>query len=385
MTRKERITKAFANGKPDRVPVSPELWDVIPLKVSGRQFWEAGGTCFSKIPLWQLQLEAYQYFDCEAWIPVEPGISGRQKSMLDINSVFKSSELIITETVYKNSKGSLHEIKHSVFDYDLWPVERPVKNLLKDWPVIEEYFFDDPSKLEYGMIEQAFNMTGDYGICEGIAGNTFFEFLTTFREGGAVQVILDLNDYPEFFLPLQKRYIEHLTAVAEEITRNTSVDAIFVNCGTASLDTISPVIFKKWDIPMLESVGKVAAKHGKIFHYHLHGKGRALLDDIVNAGVNMICPLEQYPMGDFNLKEVKARFGDRLALKGNINPFFPLRGGNPENVEKAVIECIDSAAEGGGFTLSSADGVLGDTPFENIFAMVEAGKRYGRYSTGDTC
>jgi uroporphyrinogen decarboxylase len=136
---------------------------------------------------------------------------------------------------------------------------------------------------------------------------------------------------------------------------------------------------------MLESVGKVAAKHGKIFHYHLHGKGRALLDDIVNAGVNMICPLEQYPMGDFNLKEVKARFGDRLALKGNINPFFPLRGGNPENVEKAVIECIDSAAEGGGFTLSSADGVLGDTPFENIFAMVEAGKRYGRYSTGDTC
>ena len=108
-------------------------------------------------------------------------------------------------------------------------------------------------------------------------------------------------------------------------------------------------------------------------------KGGRLLDDIVNAGVNMICPLEQHPMGDFDLKEVKAGFGDRLALKGNINPFFPLRDGSPEDVEKAVIECINSAAKGGGFTLSSADGVLSDTPFENIFAMVEAGKRYGRY------
>ncbi len=379
MTPKERITTAFANGKPDRVPVSPELWDVIPIKVSGRPFWEAGGTCFSKIPLWQLQLEAYQYFDCEAWIPVEPGISERQKSMLDINSVFKNPDLIVTETVYKNSKGSLHEIKHSVPDYDLWPIERPVKNLSKDWPIIEEYFFDDSSKFDYTFIEQAFNQTGDYGICEGIVGNTFFEFLTTFREGGAVQVILDLNDYPGFFLPLQKRYIEHLTATAEETIKNTSVDAIFVNCGTASLDTINPAMFKKWDIPLLESVGKMAAKHGKIFHYHLHGKGRILLDDIVNAGVNMVCPLEQHPMGDFDLKEVKAEFGDRLALKGNINPFFPLRDGSPEDVEKAVIECINSAAKGGGFTLSSADGVLGDTPLENIFALVEAGKRYGKY------
>jgi len=32
----------------------------------------------------------------------------------------------------------------------------------------------------------------------------------------------------------------------------------------------------------------------------------------------------------------------------------------------------------GGFILASADGVLKDTPFENIFAMVNAGKKYGR-------
>ncbi|MCK4924396.1 MAG: hypothetical protein KAS61_05450 [Spirochaetes bacterium] len=35
MTRKERITAAFRNEKPDRVPVSPEPWDVIPIRGSG--------------------------------------------------------------------------------------------------------------------------------------------------------------------------------------------------------------------------------------------------------------------------------------------------------------------------------------------------------------
>ena len=64
MTPKERITLAFKNKKPDRVPVSPELWDVIPIKVSGRPFYEYSQTSFGKLPLWQAQLEAYKFFNC---------------------------------------------------------------------------------------------------------------------------------------------------------------------------------------------------------------------------------------------------------------------------------------------------------------------------------
>ena len=378
MTSRERITKAFRNEIPDRVPVSPELWDVIPIRVSGRPFYEVGGTSFAKIPLWKAQLEAYQFFDCEAWIPVETGITERQNKMIDVNSFFVNPGLIQTEIVYKTSKGNMKEVKHSVFDYDLWSIERLVKNIFEDIPKLEEYFFDDPGKLDYSEIENAFGKTGIYGICEGIVGNTFFEFLTMHREGGAVQVILDLNDYPEYFKPIQRRYIEHLSGIAEGIINNTSVDAIFLNCGTSSLDTISPDLFRKWDLPLLEEISKITRKYAKIFHYHLHGKGRALLDDIVKAGVNIICPLETIPRGDFSLAEVKNLFGDRVALKGNVDPFFPLKDGTFEDIEKNVIECIQSAGANGGFILASADGVLKDTPFENIFVMVNAGKKYGR-------
>ena len=379
MTPRERITKAFRNEKPDRVPVSPELWDVIPIRVTGRPFFEVGGTSFGKIPLWKAQLEAYKYFECEAWIPVEPGSSARQKKMLDSSSYFVNPDLIRTDNVYKTSRGIMQEIKHSVYDYDLWSIERNVKELFEDMPKLEEYYFEDPSKLDYGLIEDAYRETGDAGICEGIVGNTFFEFLTYYREGGAVQVILDLNDWPDYFKPIQDRYMDYLAGIAEEIIKNTNVDGIFLNCGTSSLDTISPDLFRTWDLPLIKKIGKIADKNNKIFHYHLHGKGRALLDDIVDAGVGIICPFEGPPGGDFELSEVKEKFGGKLAIKGNIDPFFPLRDGKPEDVEKKVIECMSAAGSNGGFILSSGDGVLKDTPFENIFAMVEAGKKYGTY------
>ncbi|MHB1335336.1 MAG: uroporphyrinogen decarboxylase family protein [Candidatus Humimicrobiaceae bacterium] len=378
MTPKERITLAFQNKKPDRVPVSPELWDVIPIKVSGRPFYEYSSTSFGKFPLWKAQLDAYKFFECEAWIPVEPGMSERQKRIMSASSYFVNSDLIKTEVLYKTSKGNLKETRHSVFDYDMWSLKRPVENLFDDMPKYEEFFFDDPASLDYETINEAYRETGDYGICEGIIGNTFFEFLTLAREGGAVQVIFDLNDNPDFFVPIQKRYIDYMGAIAQEIIKNTKADGIFLNCGSSVLTVISPEMFKIWDLPLIKKVGDIAKKYGKIFHYHLHGKGRALLDSLVDAGVNMICPLEKAPKGDFDLKEVKAKFGNNLAVKGNIDPFF-LNKATFKEIDLEVKKCIEDAGKNGGFILASADGVLKDTPFENIRRMAQACKDYGIY------
>jgi uroporphyrinogen-III decarboxylase len=53
--------------------------------------------------------------------------------------------------------------------------------------------------------------------------------------------------------------------------------------------------------------------------------------------------------------------------------------GSPADVERAVLLCIEAAAEGGGYILGTADSTVVGTPFENIHAFVEAGRKYGRY------
>ena len=53
--------------------------------------------------------------------------------------------------------------------------------------------------------------------------------------------------------------------------------------------------------------------------------------------------------------------------------------GTPADVEKAARECIDAAAAGGGFILSTGDQCGRDTPDENIFKLIEVARTYGKY------
>jgi uroporphyrinogen-III decarboxylase len=269
-------------------------------------------------------------------------------------------------------------VKISTPDYDLWNRSAPVKDLLRDMPVVEELFFDDPDLLDYTPVREAWEETGDDGICEGIVGNTFFEFLTLHREGGAVQVILDLHDHAGYLGSLRDRYAAYLAEVAERICERTSVEGLFLNCGSSTLTVVSPDLFREWDLPVVRAVAAAAGRRGRIFHYHLHGKGRRLLDMLVDAGVTMLCPVEGPPRGDFLLGEVKGRFGARLALKGGFDPFL-LREASDREIEALVLRCLGEAAPRGGYTLATGDGVLKDTPFDRIRLLVELGRRHGGY------
>ena len=84
-------------------------------------------------------------------------------------------------------------------------------------------------------------------------------------------------------------------------------------------------------------------------------------------------------MGDCNLRDLKKRFGARYVLKGNLHTTEVMLKGTPEQVTEASCRAIEDAGEGGRFILSTGDQCGRDTPFENIFAMIEAAEKYGRY------
>ena len=46
---------------------------------------------------------------------------------------------------------------------------------------------------------------------------------------------------------------------------------------------------------------------------------------------------------------------------------------------EAVEKAIDDAAEGGRFILSTGDQCGRDTPLENLYAMIETARTYGKY------
>ena len=84
-------------------------------------------------------------------------------------------------------------------------------------------------------------------------------------------------------------------------------------------------------------------------------------------------------MGDCNLAELKKRYGDKIILKGNLHTTNIMLNGSKADVTEASKRAIDDAAAGGGFVLSTGDQCGRDTPDENIFAMVETARTYGKY------
>jgi uroporphyrinogen decarboxylase len=95
--------------------------------------------------------------------------------------------------------------------------------------------------------------------------------------------------------------------------------------------------------------------------------------------LTIIDPLETPPMGDCDLAQLKRLYGDRIVLKGNLHTTRVMLHGSVDDVVAASKQAIDDAAAGGGFVLSTGDQCGRDTPDENIWAMIETARTYGRY------
>ena len=102
------------------------------------------------------------------------------------------------------------------------------------------------------------------------------------------------------------------------------------------------------------------------------------LKEVRDSGIACIEGLDPPPGGDVNLSEVKGEIGDGVCLKGNLDTVF-LETESPSRVERMACQCISSAADGGGYILSAVDQPTPKTPSENMAALVDAGRKNGKY------
>ncbi|MEW6751789.1 MAG: uroporphyrinogen decarboxylase family protein [Candidatus Latescibacterota bacterium] len=113
---------------------------------------------------------------------------------------------------------------------------------------------------------------------------------------------------------------------------------------------------------------------------HLHGRCRAVLADLATCGADCICPFERPPGGDItDLSEVRGVLADRVTVNGNVHTVETLIRGTPEGVRREVEEILAAwGPDRRRLILGTGDQVGGETPEENIAAMVDAGRRLGR-------
>jgi uroporphyrinogen decarboxylase len=178
------------------------------------------------------------------------------------------------------------------------------------------------------------------------------------------------------------RYLDaHLrtTLLLLEATLERGVDGVHGGYDWASAmgPMFSPRHFKTFVFPRLKQITDLCHRYGVPYVKHTDGNINALLDGMIEAGVDGFQAIE--PRAGMDLARLKRDYGDRLTLIGNVDCSTVLVDGPVEAVREQTETVIRTAAPGGGFLLSTSNSVHPGVKPEYYLAMLETARAVGCY------
>jgi uroporphyrinogen decarboxylase len=183
---------------------------------------------------------------------------------------------------------------------------------------------------------------------------------------------------PELIKGLVVMSVKLNIKLAQEAAR-LGADFVFTGDDYASTEAmfISPAMFEEYLYPGLKEV--IAGFHecGMPVIKHTDGNITAILDMLIDSGIDCLDPID--PVAGMDIARIKAKYGERVAIKGNVDCAHTLTFGSVEDVIKETLEVIKKAADGGGFILSSSNSIHSAVKPANYLAMLNTVRAYGNY------
>ncbi|MBI5030304.1 MAG: hypothetical protein HZB51_07240 [Chloroflexi bacterium] len=140
---------------------------------------------------------------------------------------------------------------------------------------------------------------------------------------------------------------------------------------------MSPKHFRQLFYPGLCRVMDGYKELGLYVIKHTDGKLWSIIDMIVDSGIDCLDPID--PLAGMDLAKVKAQYGNRIALKGNVDCAELMTFGTSDQVIEATKEALRHGAPGGGFILSSSNSIHSAVKPENYLAMLRTWETYREY------
>jgi len=191
---------------------------------------------------------------------------------------------------------------------------------------------------------------------------------------GVENLMMDFYDRPDFVIELLEYSMQVGNVFAKALAEN-GARCMQVGEALASPSFMSPAFYKKYLVPFETRQHKQMLEDGvEAVSVHICGKVIPILDDAATTNATAIDLDAPVDMG-----EAKKILGTRMAIRGNIDPSSVLYRGTPDDVEQKVKLVIEKAGHGGGLILGSGCDVPYGTPKENLMALVNAARKYGKY------
>ncbi len=233
---------------------------------------------------------------------------------------------------------------------------------------------DEQGLREMGLRAKELREKSDRAIVGLFGGNMFELPQMLYRMD---HYLLATGMYPDKVLELsEKLYQVHLKNLEKWIGAvGPYIDVVLFgdDLGGQQGPLISPEAYREYYKPYHEKLWGRAKELADVkVQLHCCGGIYELLDDLIEAGLDMVNPVQISCRG-MDPKRLKAEFGERITFWGggcDTQRILPLS--KPDEISKHVQELSSIFSPGGGFVFQQVHNILANVPPENVVAMFES-------------
>ena len=387
MTSRERMLTAMRNQQPDRIPVAPDMSNMIPCRLTGKPFWDI--YLYQDPPLWRAYMAAVEHFGIDGWVysldgfyvsdpaappaPADPDLT--QETVL----VERTAERLVTRHYRQRRGGPREWAKHvTVYpraDPPTWLLAHKIgmEKAPESWWPIEGV---KPQKRGFELLQEALELFAGKGVIGAYVGPPQLGN----PEQGSGYSIYDYTDRHEEVLAWAAAAARNSEAYLRRILAGPVRPDFILTGGSGMLVFNTPEIVRELSLPSLKTITRLCREAGIPSQIHCCGPERELVRlAATETDLSSINPLEIRPMGDCDLAEIKRSFGQRIGLMGNLHTTDVMLRGSVKDVRRECLRAIRDAGENGGFILSTGDQCGRDTPDANLREMVDVAHDFGVY------
>lgn len=380
MTSRERLLTVLRGGIPDCVPVAPDFSNMIPARMTGKPFWDL--YLRNDPPIWEAYIACAKHFGIDSmmdgYFPFQWPSDGVDPRPWEPFIVFRDAERLVTQASYLENGKRVWQERVNVY-YVADPPTCWLNPAKIGLPAVPTWFEPvagiQPVDLGVAGLRRVKALLGDQGLV-GV-------FITFSCITGNEEMIYHFADHPEELEQVKANRLAEVERRFADVMAMPPEDRPDFLCvgGSGTLVFQSPDFFRQHALPAVKRAIELATAAGIPTHVHSCGPEKELVRILTEeTSLTVIDPLEIPPMGDCDLAELKRLYGQKIVLKGNLHTTEVMLRGRPEDVIAASRKAIDDAAAGGRFILSTGDQCGRDTPDENLRAMIETARTYGRYA-----
>ena len=252
-------------------------------------------------------------------------------------------------------------------------LESPIKEIGNH----RDYEFPDPeAPHRFATLERTMERFGDERAVILNLRDGFSEMRDLLSyEGALMALVLETERFTE----LIERAVEYNLTLAAVAKKRYGVEIVATTDDVANATGLlmRPETYFKMIAPAFKQAIGGYKELGYLCIKHCDGNVDSVVDFWIECGIDCLDPID--PSAGYTMGEMKARYGDRLCLKGNVDCTGALCDGTPQEVEQEVRQCILEGGPGGGLIVSSSNTIHRGVNPENYRAMLRAVRQHGKY------